>query len=107
MLIVKTTGPFALSDFTQGGVLIGSRRPVVVSQTAFISTRISIGQLKLIAKAPDEANNDDFQAFLDEVEGDEDLAIASYLSSLEDNDETDVEEKKAPPRKGRGRKAAE
>lgn len=80
--IVKTTGNFGLYDlaFQQG---IEANRLAVVKITPFINMRMGLGQISTVkGDIPEGANDVDFQKFLEEAEGDQELAIESYLASL-------------------------
>jgi len=80
-VIAKTTGPFMLMD-TQTNDLLVDYEPRVVTWTQFKEARSGKGQIKSLASnLPNEANDADFQEYLAEA-GDEDLAVASYVSAL-------------------------
>lgn len=71
-----------------GGKAINSRRLYVVEVTSAVAALISQG--KLVGNGmviPDQANDEDFQKYWDDCEGNETLAIDSYISSFDDEDE--------------------
>ena len=84
--IVKTTGNFGLYDLGAGQD-IEAGRPAVVTVTPFINMRMGLGQISTIqGDISEEANDVAFQKFLAETEGDQELAIQSYIASLPVNE---------------------
>lgn len=83
-LLVETTGNFSLIDGTRGLVDIRSTRPTVVVSTSFVQNRIALGQIKVLAELPEEATDEDWVKFLEESDGDVDLARESFVSSFGD-----------------------
>lgn len=94
--IVETTGSFQVVD-PRTGAVVPHDRPMVVLLTHLIYTRTNSGQLRVLAKdLPDAASDADFQGFWKESKGDKDLAVQSYVASLEPKPaENDPEVKKA------------
>ena len=93
--LLKTTSPIHLVDPCNGQE-IHWNRPTVVVHTSFIDSRMSAGDLKLInAEVPDEATDEDFLKFWKDSERDEELAVASFVSSFQEQ-EKEVAEPKAP-----------
>ena len=101
-IVVKTTGSFSLIDSLHGQE-IPKDRPVVVYHSTKVAQFIKRKQVEKVCDVPDEATDEGFVPFWDESKGDEDLAIAAYISSLE---EAAAAEPVVPVKgKGRGKKA--
>ena len=80
-LVVRPSGEFSLIDpISRADIKKG--RISVVSQTGFVSQRVSLGQLEMLGQLPDEAVEADFLATLKEFEDDVILAIEAYVSEL-------------------------
>ena len=81
-LIVKPVGPHMYIDITNGDH-IPEGRPSVVFRTGFVMEKIGEGHIELITpNIPQEASNLEFQKYLSESDGDEKLAVASFLSQF-------------------------
>jgi hypothetical protein len=81
--IVKVKPNTHLLDITYNQTVTDDR-PAVVSLTYFIHQYIGFGSLKPLAgDLPDTASDVDFAEFWKNSNGDEELAIQSYLSHLE------------------------
>lgn len=78
-IIAHTTGSFQLIDGLSGD-LVSAHRPSVVKKTSFITARLAIDQLKIVAEVSDAATDEEFAKHWAEAEGDMDLAIQSFLS---------------------------
>ena len=76
LVIVKTTGSFMLSPYDGGATpLIEANTPTLCSLTPFVSYRIKLGQLSILAEnVPEQAT----QEALDAAE-----SLEEYLKSLE------------------------
>lgn len=99
-VLIETTGEFMLVD-PHVRFEIPADRPSVAQPTPFIHDRAARGQIRILATdLPANTTDEDFLGFWMESDGEQELAVASYLSQFE------VEEKPAPKR-GRGRKKAE
>ena len=80
--IVKPIGSCMYIDITNGDH-IPENKPSVVFYTDFVSEKVGDGKIRLITpNLPEEANNHDFQNFLKESEGDEELAVAAYVATF-------------------------
>jgi hypothetical protein len=98
-MIVVTTGAFSLGCMvTQQEV--HAHRPTVISPSAFLSSRIGIGQIDiLVDKLPELANDVDFEKTFKACDGDPELAIDAYVSEVRaayeklDDDEADAKAK--------------
>lgn len=92
-LLVETKGPF----FLMGSRLdladrVQHERPCVVLATSYIETKAAEGVLLIIRNdLPQEANDVDWAAHYAECEGDLELAIESYLSTLPSPAEPEAE----------------
>mgnify|MGYP003496004581 FL=1 len=75
LVIVKTTGSVMLSPYDGGATpLIEAKRPTLCKLTPFVSYRVKLGQLSILAEnVPEQAN----QEALDAAE-----SIEEYLESL-------------------------
>ena len=75
LVIVKTTGSFMLSPYDGGATpLIEAKRPTLCKLTPFVSYRVKLGQLSILAEnVPEQAN----QEALDAAE-----SVEAYLESL-------------------------
>lgn len=81
-LIVKTKN-ILLVD-TISGEVIYEDRPSIVTDTSFVHGRAALGQVSIIKNdLPEEASDDTFKTFWLESDKNEELAISSYLSSME------------------------
>lgn len=87
--LVQTTGQFELHD-VDAKQTVAYDRPCVVDVTAFISQRSALGQIRTLrGDLPASATDTEFEKFFNESEGDTELAVQSFLSSLpEDAPET-------------------
>lgn len=81
-LLAETTGPFGLLDLSTGHTL-NSVRPSVIPRSGFIDARIALGQVVKVADVPDEATDEEFEAFWRDSDADRDLAVASFLSKFD------------------------
>ena len=82
-LIIETTGNFQL--MLPKDELAHYDRPSVVSPSGFLDSRISVGQVKVLAgNLPDMANDSDFVAYYKDSGRDADLAVSAYVSSFEE-----------------------
>ena len=100
-LIVKTKN-ILLVD-TISGEVIYEDRPSIVTDTSFVHGRAAIGQVTIVKNyLPDSASDADFQKFWTESEKNEELAIASFMSSLDaakGEDAAALEAAEAPTKK--------
>jgi hypothetical protein len=83
-LLVKPTGRFTLSDPVTRDLVV-PQRPTVVNSSAFISNRIAVDQITVIAKLKDEATDLEFLRYWRESDNKEDLATSSFLSAFAEN----------------------
>lgn len=81
-LLAETTGAFGLIDLSTGQSL-KSHRPSVVPLSGFLTARIALGQVAKVADVPDDATDEDFEAYWLDSDGDKDLAVASFLSKFD------------------------
>jgi hypothetical protein len=86
-LLVKTLGPFGLTDMYTGCQVVWNR-PSVVKPSAFVDQRIQLGQIRVISQIPDEATDEEFKRFLIDSGENEELAVSSFLSQFEAHVET-------------------
>jgi hypothetical protein len=99
-LIVRTTGSFSL--VTDDGQYLDKKRGHVHANTAFIQQRLGSGELRILATVPDEATDAEFETYWRESNGDEALAVASFLSKFAPSEKPAHGEK---PPKGTARPA--
>ena len=88
-LLVETTKNILLFD-TITGCLILEDRPSVVEPSNFVFSRVSLGQIKVLANdLPEDASDEDFLSVWKDNEN-KDLAISAYLSEygVSTSDET-------------------
>jgi hypothetical protein len=79
-LFVKTTGAFILMD-PAGEQVIMPGRVHVARSGYFVQNQLTLGHLTVFRhELPDEASDAEFQAWLVESNGDEELAMDSYAS---------------------------
>lgn len=79
-LLIETTGNFKLLN---GGFEIPENRPCVPPViNHFIQSRISLGQISILAKLKDEATDEDFLGYFKEADGDSVLAVASFEAAF-------------------------
>ena len=89
--LVKTTGNFQLVHGTQR---IPSNRAAVISQAHFWTSRVSVGQVTILAELVDEATDQDWVDTLADS-GSEKLAVAYFVDNfgvpldVEDNEVVD------------------
>lgn len=106
-IIVATTGPFALMDFSTGDEAHHAR-PSVVTKSQFINQRQGLGQLKVLSNVlRAEATDAEFVKYLKDSE-DENLAIAAFVEKYEDKPEPKPEpqpEPKPEPKPAEDKKA--
>lgn len=80
--ILKPIGDFMLIDPQTHEVLWPNRGSVMV-WTEFLAARTGSGQIEVLASNLDDtASDDEFLAFVVASNGNQDLAVASYISSL-------------------------
>lgn len=100
-LLVKTSGDFMLTSPTDR-FEVEPGRPYVVPQCAFCDQFAALGRLSVLrTDLPDSANDADWMGFWTESHGNLDLAIESYLSTLD----VDPEPEAAAPKKRAAKKA--
>lgn len=89
-VIAKTTSAINLIEPMTRELL--EEIPRVVHWSQFLESRTGKGQIKVLASdLPDEATDKEFQGFLDESDGDVDLAVEAYKSTFEmDEDEPEL-----------------
>ncbi len=95
-LLVETTDDFMLFD-TETHVWVDYNRPSVVPPSGFINSRAALGHLKILGQVNDEALDADFLLTWTESEGNQELAVSSYL----DQYPLPVEPNAEPPKKGK------
>lgn len=89
-ILVETTGSFMLMN-PQTGEEIPNDRPAVVRNSNFVSQRAGVDQIKILATSlPDEASDQEFQAYWSE---DPEIAVEAFLSqySEEASENTDTQ----------------
>lgn len=88
--IVETTSNIMLVDAGTKEFL-PEDRPAVMTMTQFLQSRIGKGDVRVLAAdLPADANDADFEGYLQESENEE-LAIAAYVSSLRSGDREALE----------------
>jgi hypothetical protein len=93
-ILAETTGDFMLHDLSTGQS-IQAGRPSVITRSGFVDARIAISQVVKVADLPDEATDEEFASFWADSDGDQELAVASYLSKF------DPEAPATPKRRGK------
>lgn len=88
-MIVETTGPHMLmGSLMNGADAVPHDRPAVVLATTYIQLKAAAGALKILKQdLPDAAEDAEFAKYLAEAEGDVELAVESYISSIPSEDE--------------------
>ena len=90
-LLVKTTGKFMLLD-PMTNCEMESVRPSVVQSSQFVNSRIAVGQIEVIAgHLKEEATDAEFANFWKGSNGDEALAVESFLSAFKKGPVTEEE----------------
>jgi len=79
-LLLETTGGFQLQDDTSR-VLIRAVGLTVADKTSFVEWRAACGQIRIKAQLGDLATDEEWLAYLKASDGDETLAVASFLSA--------------------------
>lgn len=77
-VLVETTGNFQLVH-SELHELVRARGLTVIEKSQWAHGRIAVGQLLTKGEANDEATDAEWLETLDEVDGDEQLALASFL----------------------------
>ncbi len=98
-MLVETKGGFQLLDLGYKGQLIHSHRPSVAENSHFVQDRIGRDQVRVLGELKDEATDEDFVKYLEDAEGDLELAIDSFLS------EFGKETVETPGKRRRGKKS--
>lgn len=100
--IVKTSKSIVLMDPLTKDV-IEEHRPVLVNWTQFIQARVGQGEIVVLAgDLPSESSSEEFDEFWAASEGNEELAIESFLSSFgEPESEEKPKGKKKTPAKAK------
>lgn len=80
-MLAETKGDFMFLDLSVGQ-RINSHRPSVVVVTDFLNARIGLGHIIKVADVPDEATDEEFEAYWKESE-DRNLALAAFLSKFD------------------------
>ena len=82
--LVETAGDFSLYFMDAENNVAQKTRPSLVPVNAFYNQRLGLGHLKVLrAELPDDAKDAAFAKHLEDSEGDWELALDSYLSTLE------------------------
>lgn len=82
MLLVETIGAYQLVDHDRRNPVIRHEGYTVVHRTDFVSYRISLGQLRIVAELTAEATDDEWLKYVSESDNDLNLARDSFLSSF-------------------------
>lgn len=94
-LIVETTGEFQL--YLPGVELHAhAHRPSVVQSCWFFEQHIGAGRLRVLGQVNDDASDDELVKYLAEAEGDQPLAIDSFISTFPFEKEPESEPKPKP-----------
>ncbi|MCG7628998.1 hypothetical protein MHM88_14395 [Epibacterium sp. MM17-32] len=103
--IAKTSQSIMLVD-PQTREILTHDKPSVVTWTQFLEARTGKGQIKILASdLPTEASDTEFQKFLAEADGKEDLAVEAYLSTFAEENEKPKPAAKKPAAKKPAAKA--
>ena len=99
-MIVETTGAFGLGDRSVSPAQeIDAFRPSVVKASAFLGSRIGLGQVRiLVDDLPETANDADFAKTLSESES-LDLALDAYTAEVSGDVESEKPKAKAKSKK--------
>lgn len=82
MLLVETVGAYQLVDHDRRNPVMRHEGYTVTHRTDFVSYRISLGQLRIIAELTSEATDAEWLKYVSESDGDLNLARDSFLSSF-------------------------
>jgi hypothetical protein len=81
MLLVETDGAFQLIDQDRRNPTIRHEGYTVVHRTDFVSYRVAIGQLGIVAELNDEATDEEWMKYYADSDFDLELARDSFLST--------------------------
>ena len=104
-IIAHTTGKFQLIDQLSGD-LISAHRPSVISKTPFVTARLGLDQVVIVAEVKPEATDEEFAKHWKEANGDMDLAVESFLSQFGLDAEGEPETPRSTARGGRKQTSA-
>lgn len=79
-LLVETTGPHILLH--PQGQTVYHNRPTVVPDHQWVMVELGKNHLTILRRLPDDANDQEWAKWWKECDGDRELAIESYASSL-------------------------
>lgn len=82
MLLVETVGAFQLVDNDRRNPVIRHQGYTVVHRTDFVSHRISLSQVHIIAELSEKATDEEWLKYYEASDFDLDLAKESFLSSF-------------------------
>lgn len=86
--LVKTLGSYMIMDISQRNNIVEAERPSVIEMTAFMHHRSAVNQIQVIEKdLPEDATDENFLSFWKDAEGDEKLAVESFMSQFSKQDE--------------------
>ena len=92
--LVRTTGDFSLYFMNDDNDVAQKNRPSIVPVNHFFNQRLGLNQLKVLkSDLPDEAKDADFAKYLEDTDGDAELALDSYLSTLGEKEPEQSEQK--------------
>lgn len=81
MLLVETDGAFQLIDHDRRNPTIRHSGYTVVHRTDFVSYRVSLSQLRIVAELNDEATDQEWLKYYADSDFDLELARDSFLST--------------------------
>lgn len=96
MLLLETNGDYQLMDASTGA-LVRHEGYSCVPASGFIDTRMAVGQIKLVARLIDSATDEEYLETLKSVDGDHELAKASFLDRFDESKPAETA-KKDPPK---------
>lgn len=79
--IVETTGEFQLY-LPAPGFFAQAHRPSVVHISAFFEQHAAAGRIKILGHVNDDATDEELVRYLEGSKGDEELAIAAFISEF-------------------------
>lgn len=81
-ILVETVGSFQLVDHDRSNPVMRHEGYTVVQCTDFVTYRISLGQVTIVAELKDEATDAEWLRYLESSDNDLDLAREAFLSTF-------------------------
>lgn len=103
-LLVETTGPFELVDYSEGMTIIAHDRPSVATNSTFVQSRTALGQIRVLDNLTDEATDEEYAKYLKDSDGDQELALSAFKSAYSQSNNSTTSKPSPEPEVKRGPK---